>query len=429
MIRNALIPLRIQQLLAELLLSLLFVAGGGTVATGQETTALPGTADTAEGHLGKGYDALKQDRYEVAAREFRAALDIDPKLVLRARFPLAVALFELHKPAEARQELEAVRKEVGDHPNVLYYLGRLDLDDRNFESAIENLGKIVSKPPFPDTAYYLGLAYLRQGDAESAEKWLKEAAQQTPHDSRVQHQLAAVYRKQGREEEAKQAEALSMQQRERDNSESALRLECAQKLDQGLKEEARTVCERMYDPENAEKLTALGLLYAQHGDLEGALKPLRRAAELAPQSPPMQYNLAFTYYQLGRYEDARAPLANAVARWQDLFPLNALYGAVLVKLGEEAPAYEALQRAHRLNPDDAGVIGLLYPLTLELGTKNQTDQKYSDSLRYFAEAAKLRPQTPEPHQHMAQVHKLLGHPDKARAEQREADRLAGTPAR
>jgi predicted Zn-dependent protease len=143
----------------------------------------------------------------------------------------------------------------------------------------------------------------------------------------------------------------------------------------------------------------------------------------------MQYNLAFTYYQLGRYEDARAPLADAVARWQDLFPLNALYGAVLVKLGEEAPAYEALQRAHRLNPDDAGVIGLLYTLTLELGTKNQTDQKYSDSLRYLAEAAKLRPQAPEPHQHMAQVHKLLGHPDKARAEQREADRLAGTSQR
>src|SRR5262245_24203584 len=54
--------------------------------------------ETPDAHLGKGYDALKQDRYDVAAYEFRAALALDPKLVLRARFPLAVALFELHKP-------------------------------------------------------------------------------------------------------------------------------------------------------------------------------------------------------------------------------------------------------------------------------------------------------------------------------------------
>ncbi len=419
----------VQRPVAVLLLALLLVAGGIGKAKGQETPAAQPTAgDTADAHLGKGYDALKQDRYAVAATEFRAALDLDPTLVLRARFPLAVALFELRKPAEARQELEVVRKEVGDHPNVLYYLGRLDLDDRNFEGAIQNLTKVVAKPPFPDTAYYLGLAYFRQGDDASAEKWLKEAAQQTPHDARVQHQLASMYRKQGREEEAKQAEALSMQQRERDNSESALRLECAHKLDQGLKEEARTVCEQMYDPESAEKLTALGLLYAQHGDLESALKPLRRAAELAPQSPPMQYNLAFTYYQMGRFEEARAPLADAVTRWQDLFPLSALYGAVLLKLGEDLPAYGALQRAHQLNPEDSGVVELLYTTTLGLGRRAQAARHYSDSLRYFEEAAKLRPREPEPHQRMAEIHKLLGHPARARAEQQEADRLTKSSA-
>src|ERR1041385_268360 len=86
----------------------------------------PATAESAESHLGKGYDALKQDRYPVAVEEFRAALKIDPSLVLRAQFPLAVALFEQHKSAEAREEFAAVRRTAGDHPNVLYYLGRLD---------------------------------------------------------------------------------------------------------------------------------------------------------------------------------------------------------------------------------------------------------------------------------------------------------------
>jgi len=79
------------------------------------------------------------------------------------------------------------------------------------------------------------------------------------------------------------------------------------------------------------------------------LKPLQRAAELEPESPQSQYNVAFTYYQMNRLEDARAPLAKAVERWPDLFQLNALYGAVLAKLGEDQAAYMALGHAHRLN--------------------------------------------------------------------------------
>src|SRR3984893_3434078 len=120
-------------------LALLFPGPGRAApeaASQQDSGAKPSSGETPEAHLGKGYDALKLDRYDLAVSEFRAALEIDPKLVLRARFPLAVALFEQHKSDEARREFEIVRREVGEHPNVLYYLGRLDLEDREFESAI-----------------------------------------------------------------------------------------------------------------------------------------------------------------------------------------------------------------------------------------------------------------------------------------------------
>ena len=94
-------------------------------------------------------------------------------------------------------------------------------------------------------------------------------------------------------------------------------------------------CEQLYDPDDAEKLTELGTIYGQHGDVEAALKPLRRAAELAPQSPQMQYNLALAYYQLNQFGEARTALSTAVTRWPDIFQLAALYGAVLSKLGED----------------------------------------------------------------------------------------------
>lgn len=383
----------------------------------------PASSDNAETHLGRGYDALKQDRYDAAVTEFRTALALDPKLVLRAQFPLGVALFELHRPEEARKEFEAVRREAGDHPNILYYLGRLDLEDRKFDSAIQNLSQAAAKPPFPDTAYYLGFAYFKNRDFASAEKWLKQAAEADPRDARVPYQLGLVYRQQGREEEAKQAFALSDTLHRQDDREGRLRVECGQKLDRGPRDEARKTCEQLYNPDNAEKLMTLGTIYAQHGDLEDALKPLQRAAELQPQSPQMQYNLALAYFQLNRLEDARVPLAGALKRWPDLFQLNALYGAVLFKLGENSEAYHTLQHSHQLNPDDALTRDMLYDTTMRLAETDQQAKRYSEALRYLAEASKLRPQEPEPHRRMAQVYKLTARNTEAAAAQQEADRL------
>lgn len=360
--------------------------------------------ESAETHLGRAYSAMKLDRYDEAATEFRAALRIDPKLTMRARFPLAVALFEMKQSTESRQEFETVRRETGDHPNIFYYLGRLDILAQNFPAAIRNLTRAMDKPPFVDTSYHLGFACLKQGDLASAEKWLEAAEQANPSDSAVPYQLGLVYRKQGREEEAKKALARSTALRQRDADVSQLRHDCAQKLEQGNRDEARAVCTRLYDPDDVEKLTILGTLYGQHGDPAAALEPLRRAAEIAPQSPQMQYNLAFTYYELNRFEEARAPIAKAVERWPDIFQLNSLYGAVLLKLNQPRDALPVLRRANQLNPDDARTDELLYRTTLALARASLDARQYPDALHLFEEAAKLRPNDPEPRAGIAQAH-------------------------
>ena len=205
----------------------------------------------------------------------------------------------------------------------------MDLEDGDLKGATQNLRKAAVKPPFPDTAFYLGVAFLKQHDLSGAEKWLKAAAQLLPRDARVEFQLAKVYREQGRDEEAKQALAHSAELRRREDNDVRLKQECAEKLEQHLGAEASAACEQLYDPNNAEKLTSLGTIYGQHGDLDDALKCFQRAAELAPQSPQMLYNLALTYFQLQQFEKARAPLERALQRWPDLFQVNALYGAVL----------------------------------------------------------------------------------------------------
>jgi tetratricopeptide (TPR) repeat protein len=381
------------------------------------------SSDSLELHLGNGYEALKQEQYEVAEKEFQAALAIDPGLVMRARFPLAVSLFEQHKSAESRREFEIVRKAAGEQPGIWYYLGRLDLDEGNYQGAIQNLNKASLRPPFPDTAFYLGLAYLKQGLNPDAEKWLKKAIELNADDSRAEYQLATLYRKEGRQEEADQAFRQSKERKARSDALSRLKFDCAQELDRGPSEKAAATCEQLYDPNDAEKLTTLGILYGQHGDLQKALKPLQRAAQLAPQSPQMQYNLAFTYFKLKRFEDARVPLEGAVQRWPDLFSLNALYGAVLFNLGEVLPAYQALHHAHQLNSQDANTTALLYQSTLELARRSEEAAADAEALRYLQEAAALAPSSPEPHQRMAAIYKRTGHPEQASEEARKAEAI------
>lgn len=407
-----------------LVLTLEFCLTGFAQDRGENSVAQSKFDNTPQAHLGAGYENLKNSRYDAAAREFRAALELDPKLVFQARFPLAVSLFELHRNDEARREFETVRRVAGDHPNVEYYLGRLDLAEGHADAAILELSKAVAKPPFPDTAYYLGSAYLRRHDLTSAEKWLRMAAELAPNDSAVQFRLGSLYNEAGRKEEAQKAFARSEQLRQRDAEVDKERLECNQTLDHGSLDDARPVCERLFDPDDADKLTMLGTIYGEHGDFEDALKPLRRAAELNPNSPQMQYNLAFDYARLNHFEEARGPLEKAVKRWPDLFPLNALYGEVLYNLGEERPAYEILRHAHELSPQDPGANDSLYRVTLNLAKKSLTGEQYAASQRYLTEAVQLRPQEPEPHQLLAEIYDATGRQAEAAEERRQAGQLS-----
>src|SRR5258708_8404406 len=76
-------------------LALLFPGPGRAApqAASQQVSGAESTSgETPEAHLGKGYDALKLDRYDVAVTEFRAALQTHPTLVLPPRLPLTVPL-------------------------------------------------------------------------------------------------------------------------------------------------------------------------------------------------------------------------------------------------------------------------------------------------------------------------------------------------
>jgi len=388
-------------------------------------TARPGSP---EAYLGRGYADLKSDRYEEAVREFQAALALNPKLVFRARFPLAVALFELHQPEEAHKEFEMVRSEVGDHPDVMYYLGRVDLTEGNNRGAIKDLTEAAANPPFPDTTYYLGTAFLKNKEYGPAEKWLRAAAKTAPRDFRVRESLGLLYQEEKRESDAQDAFKLAEEMQRRDDGVRQERISCIQKLQSASLEEARPVCEKLFEPDDVEALTMLGTIYGQHGDYAEALKPLSRAAEISPNSPQVQYNLALDCFRLKRYEEADTALSRAVKQWPDLFEPNALLGVVLYRLGQNHEAYQVLRHAHDLNPQDTETTDFLYEVSLVLAQKSHQKHQNVVSLQYLRAAAKLRPNDPGPHRLMAVIYNSVGEQEQASREQQEVSRLTAPNA-
>ncbi len=376
--------------------------------------------DTPEVHLARGHEALKNQRLQEAEREFRAALALDPHLTVRARFPLAVVLFELQDRDEARKQFETIRSETGDDPNVDYYLGRLDLMEGNLDSAIHNLTTAASKPPFPDTAYYLGYAFLKRRDFSSAEKWLKKAADLAPRGARVHERLGLLYLAMGRKEESEKAFELASELHRQDILATEEALSCGRSLDTQPLDQARQVCQKLFNPNDLGSLVSLGTLYGQHKDYADALEPFRVAAELDPDSYEMQYNLGLTYFRLQRYADARGPLEKAVALRPDVFEVNAPLGAVLYVLGDDSAAYRVLDHTNRLNPQNNDVSRLLVKIALNLAAESLARRDTARARTYLLRAAEACPDDPEPHRRLAEVYESRGQRAEAQRQRDQA---------
>jgi tetratricopeptide (TPR) repeat protein len=387
-------------------------------------TAGASSAHTIEAHVGRGYEYLQNQRFQEAMGEFQAALALDPRLV-RIRYELAVCYFALRQFSQSRNELKQVLAEEPGNRNAIYYLGRLDLLEGNLDSAVSMLARVASQPPFPDTSFYLGLAYLKKAELELAKKWLTTAAEIRPHDFRVQEQLARIYQKEGRREEAQKLYALSAQQWQalRDSRDEAI--ECDHALSTQAPEKAQRVCDKLFDLTDPDKLTILGELYGRQGYYAQARKPLEIAENFSPDSFDLQYNLGLTYFHLKRYPEARAQLERAVRLRPDYFGSSALLGASLYALRDDQQAFNILSRAHQLKPQDIAASALLFNEAKILAREKCTSRDYVSCAGFLRKAAELRPTAADVHLRLAEVYRVLGQTDEAARENEVAERLRG----
>jgi Flp pilus assembly protein TadD len=335
------------------------------IAFGIALRAQPAGEDA---HLSRGSQLMQQQMYEQAATELQQAVTLQPTDP-RAHFQYAVCLLSLGRNDEARAQFEQVRKLAGDSRYVTYYLGRLDLLSNDYASAIKRLSSVAERPPFPDTAFYVGVAYLSSGDASKGILWLERAAKVLPNDYRVHYRLARAYSIGGRQQDADREYSLYNELLNRHKSTETEVRDCSDALRTKPTADAHQVCQRMFDPNDPENLTLLGQLYGEAGAFESALEPLKRAVQLDPKSYEAWHNLGLTYFRLQRYKEARDPLQKAVALRPNAYGSVVMLGATLYMLGDDEAALPVLEHAHQLNPSDAQTNQVLEKLRSERAKK------------------------------------------------------------
>jgi len=360
---------------------------------------------TVTAHIGKGYELVQNDRFAEAAGEFRAALAIDPDAV-NAHYQLAICLFAMCDRDASRQEFERLSVQTRHEPKIEYYLARIDLLAGDPAAAIRRLAPLMASPPFSDAAFYLGAAYLARNDLDDAVIWLRKAAQSDPHDFRSHYRLARAFQQEGLHQEAEQEYALSTEMREHYNETARQSVACVQALRGESGGASRDICHHLFDPNDPDKLTTLGMLYGKYGQYQEAIEPFERAAKLDPESFEVYHNLGLTYFRLRRFSQAREPLEKAVSLRPDYFGSNALLGATLYSLKDDPSAYRTLDFAHQLKPTDADTTELLFRISMILANKSAAAADYSASLKYLSTAAGLRPGIAEVERRMAEIKSL-----------------------
>jgi tetratricopeptide (TPR) repeat protein len=327
---------------------------------GLASQAVPPSQD-ARAHLGAGLRLFDSQRYSEAAREFELTLKIDPKLD-DARYHLAVSYFNERRYTDSRKQFELLQAAGYREDWATYYLGRMDLLDGSLDQAVRQFESLKRPEPLEDELYFLGSAYMKKGEPEKAIVPLQHQVSFNSRDFRAHNLLARAYAKTGRPDEAEREYAEAKRLHEYYLRGKTELMECRALLEAARSDQAWARCGLVLKTDDIDKLVAVGMLFGEFHSYDRALQIFEKALTLDPESPEVNYDIGFTYFEKKDYAQARTFLETAVQLRPNFFEALALDGTVLYFLREDAAALKALERAHELRPDDNAVSKLLKKL-------------------------------------------------------------------
>jgi len=271
---------------------------------------LAAAPDSAEAHLllGMAYRALNSpDLMGESIAELRQAIDLKPSLYV-ARLMLARVYLDMARASRARDELESLRKDMPDHPQVLSLLGEAERALGNAQRSVDlNRQVLQGDPSFPQARYYLGLALLDLKQHDEAVRELEQVAQSGANPAESFRALGIAHASAGRPDAAIAAlrEAIRA---DASNAEARIHLARAYRLKGRFADAAKeldlaapaatTGVNALYQHLDTDLYMEQGLLRMQQGRLQAAADAFRKVLEADANHAEAKTRLAEVQKQL-----------------------------------------------------------------------------------------------------------------------------------
>jgi tetratricopeptide (TPR) repeat protein len=267
--------------------------------------------------MGETYEALGEiAKAETLYKELRERF---PKNPLPAAM-LADLYLKQGRPKEAREHLEALKREDPTNPRPFHYLGLIAFEEQDYETAADDFSHALLLNADYEPAYAdLAAARLSMEQPEPALETLNKARDRFPlnfrreflagiAESRLKRFEPAIARFQAAEKVAREKLPEALDFRFYFQAGSVL-----ERGGHGPEAEKYLLKSIELKPDFDEALNYLGYMWADLGtNLPKALELIERAVKIEPENPAYLDSLGWVLFKMGKAREAVAPLEKAV---------------------------------------------------------------------------------------------------------------------
>lgn len=301
-------------------------------------------------------------------------------------FSKGVLLVNLKRLEEAERAFEQGIEKAKDSPVGYYYLGRIEVEAKQFDRAISHFERAISINPTFEPAY-TALASLYEGKQERSKAiaiYRRYLQAVNPHSKETRQHLIRLYL-----HEKSYQEALGELE--------ALLKEDPEDLDAQLR--AGLIYGEMKNyPRAIEQLTKilairpaelrvrdyLGLMYEEMKEYDKAIQSYEENLKLQPAYVDGHLHLGFLFYRLKRSTDAISHLNEVIRLNHKLADAYLLLGLTYLQAEQYAEASRTLEEGIRHNPGNPD-------LHFNLGTAYDKLNRFDDVVRAMETVLKLDP--------------------------------------
>lgn len=281
-------------------------------------------------------------------------------------FDAGVKLYREHKPDDALTEFNQALKGAPKDPNILRWIGFIELERQDYQAAREPLERALELDPNSVVAHLnLGNVYDGLKLLPKALDEFRKATKLKPDSADAYYDMGLIHSRMGHWREAVDA------------------LRTAAKLDTAA---AKATTGGREDPFIHD---ALGYALMNDNDSRGAVGAYQRAVALAPDNPEFNYHLGLAWRRVSDEKKApqQTPLASArralkaaVDRSPGNYEFVELYGEVLFDLNRNAEAAEQFARAAEIDKSQYNPVYNMAAAYSRLGKYPEAEKGYARAL-------------------------------------------------